>query len=68
MTGHWSWAALLLGVWVGVVAAPAPALGPGASDAAELRPLQPTELTGAGEAEPAEASAALTPGSRRPKA
>ncbi|MBW1686572.1 MAG: hypothetical protein JRS35_16080, partial [Deltaproteobacteria bacterium] len=55
MTGHWSWAVLLLGIWVGVVAAPARALEPGASDASEIRLLQPAEPAGVGETEPAAA-------------
>jgi tetratricopeptide (TPR) repeat protein len=52
VTGHWSWAVLLLGIWVGVVAAPARALEPGATDASEIRLLQPAGPSAALAAQP----------------
>jgi tetratricopeptide (TPR) repeat protein len=62
VTRHWSWAVLLLGIGVGVVAASARALEPAAPDAAEVRSLPPTELAGPGETGPAGESAAPAPG------
>jgi tetratricopeptide (TPR) repeat protein len=68
VTGHWSWAVLLLGIWVGALAAPAGALGPGATGAAEAVLVQPAEPTGAAQGEPAPSGEERPPGALEPAA